>query len=347
MKVCWLSPGDPAQNTGGYRYNARIIEQLQNRGIQVDLLPLPGRWPLPLPGTFDVLSTLLSAIPDDRIVIADGLCWPGLEKLGAALTRRCKVVVIVHSLLARETVLDPDESTALLAIEVASWHGVRMLIATSRKTANEIAARLSAPTFISIPGTDPVPRAPSSSRGSALPIPRRAVLLTIGSLVPRKGHDLLLRALAAVRIPWELRCIGGARDLSWAKRLKDLAEELHVGEHVSWLGDLPFSEVSSEIERADLVLQTARYESFGMAIAEAVARGRPVLTAPAGVTDHLPDGAVQVIDGEAATWSAAIEWFLTDTSAQRVLGERAMAARSALPTWEKQADGWVTLLESL
>lgn len=348
MKVTWLSPGDPAQNTGGYRYNARIIAQLEGRDIEVDLIALPGRWPLPGPGELSILGQLLSAIPDGEIVVADGLCWPGLGEIGEQLARRCKVIVIVHSLLARETGLSPEESKALLAMEVASWGPVRQLVATSRKTANEIAARSSAPTLVSIPGTDPAvrPQTPTP-RNSIPPAPRAARLLTVATIVPRKGHDLLLAALSQVKAPWELRCVGGVRDALWGKRMRDLAQQAGLDSRVRWLGDLPFASVCAELDQADLVLQPARYEAFGMAIAEAISRGRPVLTAPAGIIEHLPDGAAQIVDGDASVWSAAIQWFLTDHSARRTLAERAAAASGALPTWEEQADEWILLLASL
>jgi glycosyltransferase involved in cell wall biosynthesis len=114
-----------------------------------------------------------------------------------------------------------------------------------------------------------------------------------------------------------------------------------------WLGDLPPDKVADELHRADLVLQPARYEAFGMAVAEAVARGLPVLTAPAGVVEHLPTAAVQVVDGEAPTWGAAIHWFLTDHQARRALASRSLAAARTLPSWEEQGADWYTLLETL
>jgi glycosyltransferase involved in cell wall biosynthesis len=342
VKVTWLSPGDPAQNTGGYRYNARILEYLRGRAARFEVLALPGRWPVPDPVDLAMIAEVLADLPDGELVVADGLCWPGLGELGAALVRRCKVVVIVHSLLARETGLGSEESKALLAIELASWNGVRMLVATSRLTANEIAARSSAPCHIIIPGTDPAPSAVGHEGHT---------LVTVGSIVPRKAHDLLLAAVATVPVPWTLRCVGGVRDPAWARQLWELAREhagsVYGGSRVVWLGDLPPERVGEELHRADLVLQPARYEAFGMAVAEAVARGLPVLTSPAGVVEHLPSGAVQVVDGEAPTWGAAIHWFLTDNQARRTLAARALAAARTLPTWEEQGADWYTLLESL
>jgi glycosyltransferase involved in cell wall biosynthesis len=316
--LTWLSPGDPAQRTGGYLWNARVIESLRARGHEVEVLALSGRWPMP--GLLD--PELLGAIPDGRWVVADGLCWPGLGDAGAAPGRRCPVEVVVHSLLARETGLAPADAEALDRVERASWAGVRRLVATADAIGDPRTA-------VVIPGTRPAARA----RGSD-----GTRVLTVGTLTRRKAHDRLLDALARVEGPWTLRCAGAPRDPVWADTLARSAARW--GERVVWLGDLDEASLDAEYAAADLVVQPAHYEAFGMAVAEAVARGLPVITAPAGVVDHLPPSAVRVT----GDLRADLERLLSDPNARRDLADAAWAARTALPTWDDQAARLVEVL---
>ena len=94
--VTWLSPGDPSQRTGGYLYNARMVEGLRELGVSVSVVSLDGDWPLPsTPVDHD---DALDQIEAGSVVVADGLLWPGLaEGSRAALCARCTVWVVVHS----------------------------------------------------------------------------------------------------------------------------------------------------------------------------------------------------------------------------------------------------------
>ena len=320
MRTWWLSPGDPGQRTGGYLWNVRIADGLRARGHDVRVVPVSGRWPLP--GVDD--GGPIAAIPDGELVVADGLLWPGLGALGAALARRCPVVVIVHSLLAHETgARDPE---ALDALERRALRDVALRVATSEVTARGLGAAL--PAVVVVPGTAPAPIS-SGSDGRTV--------LTVGTLTRRKGHDRLLDALATVDGPWTLLCAGGARDAAWADVLRARVEAAGWAERVVWLGELDDAGLQQAWARADLVVQPARYEAFGMAIAEAVARGLPVITFPAGAVDHLPPGAVRVVQSDDAL-SEALRGWLADPAARATQAARARAAASSLPTWQDQAD---------
>ncbi|MEQ1507243.1 MAG: glycosyltransferase, partial [Myxococcota bacterium] len=234
MTVTWLSPGAPDQRTGGYLWNARIAAELRASGTEVEVIAVDGRWPMP--GVADPAP--LAAIPDGAVVVADGLLWPGLGAAGAALAARCRVVVVVHSLLARENgpaarPLGGAAPAGIDAIERRSWTGVKALIATSDATAAEIAAdtvsSAAIPVTVVVPGTAPAPRATGGDGRT---------VLVVGTLTRRKGHDRVLDALAAVTAPWTLVCAGGPRDPAWAAELRAHADRLGIGPRVRWTGEL-------------------------------------------------------------------------------------------------------------
>jgi glycosyltransferase involved in cell wall biosynthesis len=125
-------------------------------------------------------------------------------------------------------------------------------------------------------------------------------VLSVGRLVPRKGVDILVHAIA--KAPGvELFVAGGppADQLisdPEAQRLIDLARRLGVADRVVFLGQVPHDELPALIRSADVVACTPWYEPFGIVPLEAMACGRPVLaTAVGGLVDTVVDGVTGVL----------------------------------------------------
>ncbi len=119
------------------------------------------------------------------------------------------------------------------------------------------------------------------------------VICSVANLLPRKGQDVLVRSLPAVRAAAgdvRLLLIGREDAPGFARELMRSAGELGVGEHVRLLGHvadpLPFVAGSAVFAHA------ATTEGFGMAIVEAMACGVPVVAtdSPAGPAYVLDDG---------------------------------------------------------
>jgi glycosyltransferase involved in cell wall biosynthesis len=125
-------------------------------------------------------------------------------------------------------------------------------------------------------------------------------IVCVGRLVPRKGFDLVIRAMALLADKGEddveLVIVGGADAASFAgdpetKRLSELAKELGVDERVHLRGQLPQAHMPAVLRSADLVVCSPWYEPFGIVPLEAMACGVPVVAAAVGgLTDSIVHG---------------------------------------------------------
>jgi glycosyltransferase involved in cell wall biosynthesis len=119
------------------------------------------------------------------------------------------------------------------------------------------------------------------------PVPADAtVLLAVARLVPQKGLDVALRALAQLPDAW-LVVLGEGPERA---RLEALARELGVAERVHLPGREP--DVSAWLRRADVLVHPARWEGFGLALLEAMLCSLPVV---ASRVSSIPE---IVVDGE-------------------------------------------------
>ena len=165
--------------------------------------------------------------------------------------------------------------------------------------------------------------------GPAAPRTAAHRLLTIARLVPRKGVDDAIRAVALLP-DTELVIAGGPEraalaDDPEAGRLQALATELDVADRVLFLGSVPHAELASWVRSADVVVCLPWYEPFGIVPLEAMACRVPVVaSAVGGLLDTVLDGVsgVQVPARQPAAAADAIRSLLDDRQRRRRLGAR-------------------------
>ncbi len=302
-----LSPGDPAQRTGGYLYNARLAEALTELGHQVRVVPVEGAWPL---GPVAAAPEL----PSDGVLLADGLLWTALRSRvpDAALQR---VVVLVHSVLAAEG------GAELARLEAEALAGVGAVVATGGPTERDLAAMGVSSVCIE-PGTDPSGRATAPGLGR---------LLALGTVTPRKGLLRLLDALEGVEAPWTLDIVGSeTRDVEHAASVRRRAATF--GGRVRFRGELDGAGVAQALEGADVLVHVAHYEAYGMALAEAMARGVPVVCTAAGAAEG---GGAIVVD--AGSLGDRLQHLLSNPQALADASDLAWRRGRCLPSWSDVA----------
>src|SRR5262249_52125928 len=127
------------------------------------------------------------------------------------------------------------------------------------------------------PGVDPV--APSAGSRDGTP-----ALLSVGALVPRKGYDVLIAALAEIAdLPWRLT-IAGPRDRSpqTAAAIEAAIAARKLDRRVTLAGAVVRDRLAALYGEADLFVLASRHEGYGMALADAIAHGVPVVATTAG-----------------------------------------------------------------
>ena len=109
------------------------------------------------------------------------------------------------------------------------------------------------------------------------------ILLFAGRLDPFKGPDLLLRAAAMMQEKAQVVIVGGRlTDDEDVQHLQTLANDLDISHRVQFLGDRPHEEMPLIYSAADITVVPSYYESFGLAAAESLACGRPVVATHIG-----------------------------------------------------------------
>jgi glycosyltransferase involved in cell wall biosynthesis len=330
--------------SGGYIYDRRMVEGLSALGQDVRVVELAGRHPFPDEVATEAARTALAEIPEGARIVIDGLGLPAFLPLADELTRR-GATALIHHPTALETGAPAGQREALQAAERVLFSACARIITTSTLTARDLPEAFGAdPARITViePGTDPAPRAV----GSAGP---GCAILSIGLLVPRKGHDVLLRALARLTdLEWSLAIAGDAtRDPVHADGLRALAAELGLAQRVRFLGALPDAALDAEYARADLFALATRYEGYGMAAAEAMARGLPLaITAGAAIADIVPeDAAVVVAVDDHTALSRAMRRPIFDTGLRAAMAEASWRAGQALPRWPDRAAAFLKALD--
>ncbi|MCG8506006.1 MAG: glycosyltransferase, partial [Sphingomonadales bacterium] len=175
------------------------------------------------------------------------------------------------------------------------------------------------------------------------------VLLCVATLTPRKGHPLLLEALADHRdVAWRLVCIGGAhRDPDHAALVRRVVDSLDIAERVRFDGEVAPEGLGAYYDTADLFVLASHHEGYGMALAEALARGLPIVSTTAGaIPETVPaDAGLLVPPGDRAALSDALGKVLRDPATIDQLRAGARRARATLPQWDDSAKRFAAALE--
>jgi glycosyltransferase involved in cell wall biosynthesis len=331
-------PGDLETRTGGYIYDRRLIAELRRSGWSVEHLHWAPRFPFPDRGDEAAAARSLAACPDGSVVLIDGLAYGALPALAETEGDRLRLVALVHHPLADETGLTAAQVEQLARSERRALTMARAVIVTSETTGETLkrnyglaCERLT----IARPGTDPA----SPARGSAhLPggVPH---LLSVGTVTPRKGHDLLVDALARIaHLPW-ICTIAGSTDLA-PQTTADVRRRIamhRLDARIRLIGEQ--ADLSPLYDRADLFVLPSRYEGYGMAFAEALRHGLPVIGTTAGaIPEVVPSTAGLLVSPDDVTaLASALRELIANPRARNALAAGARSVASALPSWQDTA----------
>ncbi|WP_404380312.1 glycosyltransferase family 4 protein [Caenispirillum salinarum] len=347
MTLHFVLPGSIDRQTGGTIYDRRVVEGLRARGMAVQVHELPDRFPIPDAADLKAADDLLASLPDGAAAVVDGLAFGAMPEAATAHAGRLRLVALVHHPLALETGLSSDAAARLRTSETVALKAARRVIVTSPVTRDSLVRDFGVPAeacAVVAPGTDRAEVAAGSGEET-----QDLALLSVGSLIPRKGHDVLIEALAPLAgRPWHLTVAGpGEHDPATAQALRDLIAARGLDDRVTLTGALPPDRLDRAYADADVFVLASHYEGFGMVLTEALARGLPIVSTTGGaIPATVPEGAgLLVPPGDAVALGQALARVMDEPALRRRLRDGAMAARDALPDWTDTTDRFAAALE--
>jgi glycosyltransferase involved in cell wall biosynthesis len=346
-RIAFAVPGDLETPTGGYRYDRRLIAELRALGWHVDVLLLGDGFPRPSVEQRAIALSRLEARPEDMPVVVDGLALGALPEEAEKIARRAPLVALVHHPLALETGLSPADVDKLFESERAALAAAHSVIVTSPYTSERLSEDYDVPPesiTVAPPGTDRGAPAKGSTDGTVR-------LLSVGAVVPRKGFDVLIAALAPIAdLPWRLTIAGDlTRDEATATKLQVDILEHKLADRIDLLGALPQDRLGSLYSASDIFVLASHFEGYGMAYAEAMAHGLPIIGTTGGATmDTVPANAGVLVDpGNAKALTRALRMLIENENERRWLASGALAAAADLPTWKDTARIVAAALEEI
>jgi teichuronic acid biosynthesis glycosyltransferase TuaC len=274
---------------GGAAANDSIVS-----ARSVRFFSLPWGWGLSSSGAF-LFATLLAEIrrlhESQPVHVIHAHSALPCGHAAALLSRELKIpfVVTVHGLDAfstRQVVGYAGKWCARVSQSV--YRSACSVICVSEKVRGQVIEGAATPVNTSVlyNGVDPQMFAPSDSE---LDPP---VILSVGNLIPVKGHELLLRAFAAIQNQFpelSLEIIGDGPERS---RLEHLADEQGVAGRVHFRGRQSRQQVADAMRRATVFALPSRYEGLGCVYLEAMSAGKPVVACLGqGIEEVIEQGA--------------------------------------------------------
>ncbi len=346
--LTFLIPGDIRSASGGYVYDRRMVAELRARGWEVTVHPLDASFPDPTPAALVDADRVLAGMASRTCVLVDGLALSAMPTVLRAHAGRLTLLALIHMPLAADPTLggDPERLRRVRQAEAEALHTVRHVFVTGESSREALLDYGLRDEQISIiePGTDEAPLARRPSDGILR-------MLCVATVHPGKGHDLLIDALAPLASwPWQLTCIGSlTRRPDTVARLRAQIHRCGLTERIALMGEVEPAELTRHYLQADLLVLATRFETYGMAVAEGLAHGLPIVSTRTGAIPDLvgTQAGLLVAPGDLEGLRAALRSVLGQPALLASLASGAAAVRQRLPRWTDAGERFALALERL
>jgi glycosyltransferase involved in cell wall biosynthesis len=337
-RLTFAVPGSLETLTGGSIYDRKVIEALREEGWWVDVLEWPATFPFPSEDQRLEVAASLEALPDNALVLIDGLALGTLPGLARKEMGRLRLAAMIHHPLALETGLSPMMAATFASEEQDALSCVQAVIVTSQTTAAIVQAAFGVPAeaiTVAPPGVD----RPEYPRGERRPGPAR--IFALGQIAPRKAHHVLVEALSRIEdLEWHCVIAGNQeRDPETTEALHEQIAMLGLSDRVRLVGEVTPAQAAALYAQSDIFALASLYEGYGMVFAEAIANGVPIVATTGGAIPEVvpPEAGILVEPGDAEAFADALRILIEDGDRRGQLAEGARQAGEELPSWEQTA----------
>jgi glycosyltransferase involved in cell wall biosynthesis len=309
--VLYVTAGDPKRRTGGNIYAQHMLAALRRDGIGVRMLVLTAR------------NASALREQDARVAIVDTIAASlAARRLAALRTRGTRIVALAlmsrgaHTLARRaDRVL---AASATLASELTSSGTPRALVS------------------VALPGRDDVDASPNDADT------RR--VLCVANWSASKGIHTLLAAMTAIDRA-SLDLVGDPGQGPYAARVRRMLASPELAGRVRTYGSLGESALAARYRRASIFALPSTRESYGMALATALAHGLPSIACDIPATREVAgDAALLVPPGSVRALAAALRSLMNDRGLRERLRSRALRRARTFPTWNESEAAFVRLV---
>ena len=325
-------PGDATQKTGGYIYEYELLQALRRNGREVQHLELGAGFPNPSAAETASAIAAMAALSPETPLIIDGLVFGSIDTAGLR-TVEAPIFAMIHHPLGLETGLSSAQAQFLLQREADNLQLAEAVLVPSPHTARILVQQFGVPEqkiTVAPPGfrpADPIRRPQSPP-----------LILSVGILAERKGHDVLVAALGRITdLDWQAQIVGKTHDPAVEAALRRQITDLDLADRITLAGLLADDTVIERYRKATLFALATRYEGYGIVLGEAMLHGLPIVTCETGaVPDTVAPGAgilVPVDDVDA--FAQALRWVLTDLGMQQAMSSRSAEAGRKLNSWDE------------
>jgi glycosyltransferase involved in cell wall biosynthesis len=327
---------DPARPSGGNTYDRHLLRQLGAQGWEAHERAVNGFWGTPHAASFAGLEETLRGIPDDAVVLLDGLIASTAPEVLVPQASRLRLVVLVHMPLGHRP---PDDDARRQEREVLDAAAATVTTsAWARRRLIELYDLPADRVHVAEPGAPAAEPATGTDAGGSL--------LCVSAVTSEKGHDILLGALESISaLSWHCTCVGTLdRDPAFVEGLRQRALDAGLDERVSFAGLRTGPDLDRAYRSADLLVHASRAETYGLVVTEALARGVPVIaTEVGGLPEALGEGASGTRPGllvspeDPTALGDALSAWLGDAELRARLRRAAHERRESLHPWSTTA----------
>jgi glycosyltransferase involved in cell wall biosynthesis len=361
MRLVLVIYGSLEQVSGGYLYDRKVVEYLRDRDVEVDILGL-SRLPYLLCPLHSFHAPLRRLFRGPRAgggydwIVIDELTHPSVFLSVSRRTHPCPpVVVLLHHLKSQEGI-GPVHRILARHMERSLLRRCNAVIVNSRSTESSVRPLLDAEArvHVCLPGSDALAEAPSQAisaeRGSESSASRRPLqLLVTGNIIPRKGHDLLIRALGRLaELNWELRIVGAAVNPGYKRRIDRLLRRFGLEDRVRFTGVLSGRKLHRQYREADIFVFPSRYEGFGISLAEAIRSGLPFVAFASGAIPEVTGGlGLLAAEGDSQSFERHLRRLICDPAFRDQSAGLSRRLAEELPSWRKTGEDFLRALNEI